>query len=195
MLLIGIVYGAWSGNISAVSDAVLDSCVQAVELVISMAGIVAMWCGLMEIADNAGVVRLLSRWLRPVVLWLFPGLRGEEGEKAAEYITLNFIMNILGTGWSATGPGLMAMEELDKLNRKDRPDRADTASNEMCTFLVMNISSLQLIPVNIIAYRRAYGAVEPAAIVFPALIATGISTLVAIIFCKIMCVKKRWRKN
>ena len=70
----------------SVSDAVLDSSVQAVELVISMAGIVAMWCGIMEIADNAGIVKLLSRWLRPVVLWLFPGLRGEEGEKAAEYI-------------------------------------------------------------------------------------------------------------
>lgn len=187
MLLIGIVYGAWSGNMSAVSDAVLDSSVQAVELVISMAGIVAMWCGLMEIADNAGVVRLLSKGLRPVVLWLFPGLRGEEGEKAAEYITLNFIMNMLGTGWSATGPGLMAMEELDKLNRKRYPGSADTASNEMCTFLVLNISSLQLIPVNIIAFRRAYGAVEPAGIVVPALIATGISTLAAVIFCKFMC--------
>lgn len=187
MLLIGIVYGAWSGNMSAVSDAVLDSSVQAVELVISMAGIVAMWCGLMEIADNAGVVRLLSKGLRPVVLWLFPGLRGEEGEKAAEYITLNFIMNMLGTGWSATGPGLMAMEELNKLNWKRCPGSEDVASNEMCTFLVMNISSLQLIPVNIIAYRRAYGAVEPAGIVVPALIATGISTLAAVIFCKVMC--------
>lgn len=187
MLLIGIVYGAWSGNMSAVSDAVLDSSVQAVELVISMAGIVAMWCGLMEIADNAGVVRLLSKGLRPVVLWLFPGLRGEEGEKAAEYITLNFIMNMLGTGWSATGPGLMAMEELNKLNRKRGSGSEDVASNEMCTFLVMNISSLQLIPVNIIAYRRAYGAVEPAGIVVPALIATGISTLAAVIFCKVMC--------
>ena len=86
MLIVGIIYGAWSGNMSAVSDAVLDSSVQAVELVISMAGIVAMWCGIMEIADNAGIVKLLTRWLRPVVLWLFPGLRGEEGEKAAEYI-------------------------------------------------------------------------------------------------------------
>ena len=67
MIIAGIIYGAWSGNMSAVSDAVLDSSVQAVELVISMAGIVAMWCGIMEIADNAGIVKLLSRWLRPVV--------------------------------------------------------------------------------------------------------------------------------
>ena len=165
MLLIGIVYGAWSGNLAAVSDAVLDSAAQAVSLAISMSGIVAMWCGLMEIADNAGVVRLLSRWMHPVILWLFPGLRREDGEKAVEYITMNFIMNMLGTGWSATGPGLMAMEELDKIRTDKR-----AASNEMCTFLVLNISSLQLVPVNIIAYRRAYGAVAPAAIIIPAAI-------------------------
>lgn len=187
MLLVGIIYGAWSGNISEVSTAVLDSSVQAVELVISMAGVVALWCGLMEIADNAGIVKLLSKGLRPVVLWLFPGLRREKGEKAVEYITLNFIMNMLGTGWSATGPVLMAMEELNRLKCSDSQVNVDTASDEMCTFLVMNISSLQLIPVNIIAYRRAYGAVEPAKIVIPALIATSISTVAAVIFCKIMC--------
>ena len=187
MLLVGIIYGAWSGNISEVSTAVLDSSVQAVELVISMAGVVALWCGLMEIADNAGIVKLLSKGLRPVVLWLFPGLRREEGEKAVEYITLNFIMNMLGTGWSATGPGLMAMEELNRLKCSDSQVNVDTASDEMCTFLVMNISSLQLIPVNIIAYRRAYGSVEPEKIVIPALIATSISTVAAVIFCKIMC--------
>ena len=186
MLLVGIIYGAWSGNISEVSTAVLDSSVQAVELVISMAGVVALWCGLMEIADNAGIVKLLSKGLRPVVLWLFPGLRREKGEKAVEYITLNFIMNMLGTGWSATGPGLMAMEELNRLKCSDSQINVDTASDEMCTFLVMNISSLQLIPVNIIAYRRAYGSVEPAKIVIPALIATSISTVAAVIFCKIM---------
>ena len=185
MLLIGIVYGVWSGNLSAVSNAVLDSAAQAVNLAISMSGIVALWCGLMEIADKAGVVKLLSKGMRPLILWLFPRLRREDGEKAAEYITLNFIMNILGTGWSATGPGLMAMEELDKIRVDKR-----AASDEMCTFLVLNISSLQLIPVNIIAYRSAYGAVAPAAIIIPALITTGISTMAAIVFCKLMCLRK-----
>ncbi len=185
MLLIGIVYGVWSGNLSAVSDAVLDSAAQAVSLTISMSGIVALWCGLMEIADKAGVVKLLSKGMRPVILWLFPRLRSEDGEKAVEYITLNFIMNMLGTGWSATGPGLMAMQELDKI----RTDRR-AASDEMCTFLVLNISSLQLIPVNIIAYRSAYGSVAPAAIIIPALIATGISTAAAVVFCKLMCLRR-----
>lgn len=185
MLLIGIVYGVWSGNLAAVSDAVLDSAAQAVSLTISMSGIVALWCGLMEIADKAGVVKLLSKGMRPVILWLFPRLRSDDGEKAVEYITLNFIMNMLGTGWSATGPGLMAMQELDKI----RTDRR-AASDEMCTFLVLNISSLQLIPVNIIAYRSAYGSVAPAAIIIPALIATGISTAAAVVFCKLMCLRR-----
>lgn len=185
MLLIGIVYGVWSGNLTAVSNAVLDSAAQAVNLAISMSGIVALWCGLMEIADKAGVVKVLSKCMRPVILWLFPRLRSEDGEKAVEYITLNFIMNMLGTGWSATGPGLMAMQELDKI----RTDRR-AASDEMCTFLVLNISSLQLIPVNIIAYRSAYGSVAPAAIIIPALIATGISTAAAVVFCKLMCLRR-----
>lgn len=213
MLLSGIAYGAWSGNLAEVSNAILDSSAQAVSLVISMAGVVALWCGLMEIAEEAGIVRMLSRLLRPIIGWLFPRLKCKEGEKAMEYITLNFIMNILGTGWSATGPGLMAMEELAGINgasqesdnRKVNVDGAvndnkavnanrdvdekitvkdKKASDEMCTFLVMNISSLQLIPVNIIAYRSAYGAVAPTAIILPALCATGISTLAALIFCK-----------
>ena len=213
MLLSGIAYGAWSGNLVEVSNAILDSSAQAVSLVISMAGVVALWCGLMEIAEEAGIVRMLSGLLRPIIGWLFPRLKCKEGEKAMEYITLNFIMNILGTGWSATGPGLMAMEELAGINgasqesdnRKVNVDGAvndnkaananravdekitvkdKKASDEMCTFLVMNISSLQLIPVNIIAYRSAYGAVAPTAIILPALCATGISTLAALVFCK-----------
>ena len=79
----------------------------------------------------------------------------------------------------------MAMEELDKIRVDKR-----AASDEMCTFLVLNISSLQLIPVNIIAYRSAYGAVAPAAIIIPALITTGISTMAAVVFCKLMCLRK-----
>ena len=201
MLLSGVAYGAWSGNITEVSNAILDSSAQAVSLAISMAGVVALWCGLMEIAEKAGIVRMLSNFLRPVIGWLFPRLKCKDGEKAMEYITLNFIMNILGTGWSATGPGLMAMEELAVISSKSEERATGTvnakktrnkkitlndnmASDEMCTFLVMNISSLQLIPVNIIAYRSAYGAVAPTAIILPALCATGISTAAALIFCK-----------
>ena len=104
------------------------------------------------------------------------------------------ISNFLGLGWAATPAGLKAMEDLAQLEEKRRQTGylknvpKDTASNEMCTFLILNISSLQLIPVNIIAYRSQYGSVNPAAVVGPGLIATICSTAAAIIFCKL---KKR----
>lgn len=100
------------------------------------------------------------------------------------------IANILGLGWAATPAGLKAMEELKKVEEERRKGGAvrqeGTASNEMCTFLIINISSLQLIPMNMIAYRSQYGSVNPTAIVGPALAATFISTVVAVIFCRIM---------
>lgn len=185
MILIGIIYGIINGRLTDVSNAILDCSGQAITLAISMSGIVAMWCGLMENANKAGVVRLLSKLMSPVINWLFPDLTGEHGEKAKEYITLNFILNMLGTGWSATGPGLLAMKELQECNLQNDNNR-NTASNEMCTFIILNISSLQLIPINIIAYRTAYGSVNPSAIIIPGLIATTISTLTGIIICRIV---------
>lgn len=109
------------------------------------------------------------------------------------------IANILGLGWAATPAGLKAMDGLAELEReRGNPEYQDkkrllggvskgrTASNEMCTFLIINISSLQLIPVNIIAYRSQYGSVNPAAIVGAAIVATSISTLAGIIYAKLM---------
>ena len=111
-------------------------------------------------------------------------------------ITTNIIANILGLGWAATPAGLKAMEELSSkpVEQKGGNLPAYVATDEMCTFLVVNISSLQLIPVNIIAYRSQYGSANPAAIVGPAIIATTISTLVGVIWCKIKC-KGRIRNN
>ena len=106
--------------------------------------------------------------------------------------------NVLGLGWAATPAGLRAMEELSKLEEDRRKGRLPgpvrkkgIASNEMCTFLILNISSLQLIPVNVIAYRSQYGSVNPAAIVGPGIAATAVSTLVAVVFCKIIDGKRR----
>lgn len=106
--------------------------------------------------------------------------------------------NVLGLGWAATPAGLKAMDELSKLEDDRRQGRLPgparkkgIASNEMCTFLIINISSLQLIPVNVIAYRSQYGSVNPAAIVGPGIVATAVSTLVAVIFCKMMDGKRR----
>ena len=134
---------------------------------------------------------MASARMRPLLRFLFPGL--PRGHKAEAYISANFIANFLGLGWAATPAGLKAMEELGKLEDDRRNGkvsgierRKGIASNEMCTFLIINISSLQLIPVNVIAYRSQYGSPNPAAIVGAGIAATAVSTGVAVIFCKLM---------
>lgn len=184
MLLIGIVYGAATGRMNEVTDAALSSAKEAVSLCITMAGIVAMWVGIMEIAKSSGLVERLTRKMRPLLGFLFPDVPGEH--RAMEFISANMIANFLGLGWAATPFGLKAMEELAKLEKQRKSVSPGTASNAMCTFLILNISSLQLIPVNIIAYRSQYGSVNPTAIVGPGIVATAVSTVVAVVFCKVM---------
>ncbi len=185
MIIAGIIFGLFSGKMPAVTNGALDSAKEAVDLCIMMMGIMSMWVGLMEIAIKAGIVETASRKMRSVIRFLFPGV--PNGHPAEKYIATNMIANILGLGWAATPAGLMAMKHLQELN----PNRdKSVASNEMCTFLILNISSLQLIPMNIIAYRSQYGSVNPAGIVGAGIVATTISTLVAVLFCKAMNRKK-----
>ncbi|MBQ9140904.1 MAG: nucleoside recognition protein [Lachnospiraceae bacterium] len=194
MILVGIVYALLTGNISAVTDAALDSAGEGISLCITMAGVMALWMGLMEIGQEAGLVQSMTRGLRPFLNYLFP--RIPKGHKALEYIATNMVANILGLGWACTPAGLKAMEELAKLEQergnpeylKEAGERS--ASDEMCTFLIINISSIQLIPVNIIAYRSQYGSVNPAGIVAPAIVATVVSALSGVIYCMV----KNWRK-
>lgn len=198
MILIGLGYGIVTGQVEALSNAAIDSAGEAVTLAVTMLGIMAMWTGLMEVAKQAGIMERMTRGLRPVLRFLFP--RIPKGHKANEYIAANIIANVLGLGWAATPMGLKAMKELAALERERiagergvAPDDVEIkkASDEMCTFLVINISSLQLIPVSVIAYRAQYGAVNPAAIVLPGLIATLASTFAAILFCRLMNKKGR----
>lgn len=200
MLIIGIVFGVITGNTQGITDAVLESSKEAVTLGISMLGIVAFWTGLMEVAGEAGVIAGLTSAIAPFMRFLFP--RIPKGHRAFDSLSANFVANILGLGWAATPAGLRAMSDLEQLERErgnreyieeevsgnaqGHMLRARTASNEMCTFLVMNISSLQLIPVNIIAYRSQYGSANPAAVIAPAIVATFFSTVVAVIYCKVM---------
>lgn len=192
MILIGVVYGALTGRMEAVTEAALESAKEAVTLCITMVGVMSLWVGLMEIATQAGIIAKLNRLLDPVLSFLFPEIPKQH--KAREYISTNIIANILGLGWACTPAGLKAMEELKELHiqncKRKYPlqweERATCASKEMCIFLVINISSLQLIPVNMIAYRSQYGSLKPAAIIAPAILATTISTVVGVIFALIM---------
>lgn len=189
------------------TEAALDSAKEAVTLCITMAGVMALWVGLMEIAQKSGIIRQATRKIQPFVSFMFPEI--PRNHRAREYISTNIIANIFGLGWAATPAGLKAMEALEELEEERRsgeipgeggrrgriPGQGNrsmaavpkgTASNEMCTFLIINISSLQLIPVNLIAYRSQYGSVNPAAIVGPAIVATAVSTVAAVVFCKVV---------
>lgn len=190
MIIIGIIYAAFTGNLEAVTDAAIQSAQDAVTLCITMMGVMSMWVGLMEIAKEAGIVDRLTRLIGPALHFLFPGV--PRRSRAEEFISLNVIANVLGLGWAATPAGLNAMKELDELRAKQgRP--TGVATNEMCNFLILNISSLQLIPVNLIAYRSSYGSENPASIIAPAILATTFSTIVAIIF--ILCINSIKRKS
>lgn len=207
MIAVGILYGAFTGNIEAVSNAALDSAREAVDLCITMIGVMGLWVGLMEIAKDSGLIRRMTRGIQPFVSFMFPRLPKDHA--AREYISANLIANILGLGWACTPAGLKAMEALQELNEEECARNqglrgvADTgcagrpgfdpkvASNEMCTFLILNISSLQLIPVSVIAYRSQYGSVNPTAVVGPGILATLVSTLAGIAFCRLMDRKRR----
>ncbi len=190
MILLAVVYAAFTGRMSDVTNAALNSAGEAISLCLTMAGVVALWMGLMEIAKKAGLIERLTKGISPFLTFLFP--RIPKSHPAREYIATNIIANVLGLGWACTPAGLRAMEELAKLEReRGTPGYGEgaaaqrSASNEMCSFLILNISSLQLIPVNMIAYRSQYGSVKPTAIIAPAIAATLFSSVVAILYCKL----------
>lgn len=202
MLVIGILWGAFHGNMAAVTDGALESTKEAVTLCMTMLGIMSFWCGILKIGEKSGLIEVMTGKMRPVIHFLFPNI--PENHPAAAHISTNMIANMLGLGWAATPAGLKAMEELEQLEetRRGIEKNADvnvkkitnkrwisavprgTANDEMCTFLVINISSLQLIPINMITYRSQYGSINPSAVVGPAIVATTVSTLAGVLFCK-----------
>lgn len=175
MLLAGIIVAAFTGRTGEVGTAAIDSSKEAVTLCIAMLGVMSMWTGIMNIAKKAGLIDAMTRALRPVLRFLFPDIPADH--IANEYIAANIIANVLGLGWAATPYGLKAMEQMKELNHG-----RNVASADMCTFLIINISSLQLIPVNIIAYRSQYGSVSPTSIIGMGMVATLISTAAGVLF-------------
>lgn len=196
MILIGVVYGVCTGQVDQITVGALEGAGDAVTLCVTMAGVVALWMGIMEIAKQAGLITGLARGISPFLDMMFP--RIPKGHEAREYIATNLIANVLGLGWACTPAGLKAMEALARLEAergragyRPAPEAPRAASNEMCTFLILNISSLQLISVNMIAYRSKYGSLNPTETIGPSIVATICSTLVAILYCKLKDRKQR----
>lgn len=193
MIAGGIFFAAFHGTMGQITESFISSSTEAVNLCIFMLGVIGVWNGMMEIAVKSGLTKKIAKTMYPFIHWLFPDIPPRH--KANEYIAANMAANILGLGWAATPAGLKAMRELQKLE-----EGGGRASDMMCAFLVLNISSLQLVPINMIAYRSQYGSVNPAAVVLPAICATMISTIAGIVFIKIMEItryngKKYNRKN
>ena len=193
MIAGGIFFAAFHGTMGQITESFISSSTEAVNLCIFMLGVIGVWNGMMEIAVKSGLMKKIAKTMYPFIHWLFPDIPPRH--KANEYIAANMAANILGLGWAATPAGLKAMQELQKLE-----EGGGRASDMMCAFLVLNISSLQLVPINMIAYRSQYGSVNPAAVVLPAICATMISTIAGIVFIKTIEItryngKKYNRKN
>lgn len=187
LILIGIATAVFTNNIVNISENIISSAGEAVSLLILMAGVVSMWSGFLAIAEDSGLTKHLAVKMKPLLHFLFPNI--PDGHPAADYISANFIANILGLGWACTPTGLEAMKalnELDAAHKSEHISPPDTASDEMCTFLILNISSLQLIPMNLIAYRSQYGSAAPMAVIAPGLITTMMTTILAVILCKLL---------
>lgn len=179
MILIGIVSAAFTGHMADVTNGAISSAKEAVSTGLTMLGVISLWTGLMKIGEKAGIISDMCRKINPFLSRLFPSV--PKDSKAMEYISTNVIANFLGLGWASTPAGLKAMEELQKHN--PHKERATTA---MCGFMIFNMSSLQLVSVNIIAYRTQYNSQAPSEIIGPGIATTLVSTITAIIFLKIM---------
>ena len=181
LVIIAIICSAVLGNTQNLSKALLESGASSIELILTMAGIVCLWSGIMKIAEESGFTRLIARLFSPVLRPLFPRLN--KNSPAFKNITMNISANILGLGNAATPFGLKAMKELHTLNNK-----SDTASDEMIIFVVMNTASMQILPTTIASLRQAYGSAEPFGIIVPvwisSILSLAVGLLIAVTFCK-----------
>jgi spore maturation protein SpmA len=178
LMLGAVLLGGATGQMKEVTTAAFEACKTAVmTIALPLAGVMALWLGIMRLAEKSGLMHVIARVLRPLMTRLFPEVPADH--PAMGSMIMNMAANMLGLANAATPLGLRAMQDLEKLN-----PRPGTASNAMCTFLAINTSSIQLIPASAVAILAAAGSVQPTAIIGTALIATIISTGVAIFVVK-----------
>ncbi len=184
MMLIAFVCAIFCNNMELLSASVMKGSSSAVELLISIAGIICFWSGMMEIAEKSGVTKGLSKLFSPILSKIFKNVPADSS--AMGYISLNISANLLGLGNAATPLGLSAMKELRKLNH----DKA-TASDDMLLFVVLNTASLQLVPATLCAYRQSYGSKAPFEIIPAVWLTSSLALLVAVTVAKTLSIKSR----
>lgn len=179
MILFATIVAAYNGTMAELTEAVFDSAQDAIELAIGLIGALALWLGIMKVVEVAGLMQIIARGLRPIMVRLFPEVPPDHPAMSA--MILNMAANALGLGNAATPMGLKAMAELNKLNPVP-----GAATNAMCLFLAINTSSLTLLPISAISVRASAGASNPGAIILPSIIATACSTAIAIVMSKFL---------
>lgn len=188
LLASGIIVAAFNGNIEIVTEAALGAAKGAVEVCFDLVGIMALWLGIMRIAEHGGLVQSLARLMKPITVKLFPSVPSDHPAMGA--IILNLSANMLGLGNAATPFGMKAMQELQKLN-----GGSQEASAAMCTFLALNTSCITLIPATIIGVRVSFGSANPTEIVGPCIFATAIAMTIAVSLDYWFRTRSRWGRS
>lgn len=183
MILISIAFSFIKGNVSETINAGFTGAANAIEVLLSFAGVMCLWTGLLKAAEFSGISEFVKKILSPVIKFLFPRL--DKKSKASEFISLNITANLLGMGNGATPMGIKAMKELDKGD--------STPTDEMCMFIVLNTTAFSLIPTSVLALRSGFGSENPFSVIVPMWITSGTALLVSVLCVKILC--EFWRKK
>lgn len=174
IVIISVICSIVLGNTDVMSSAFIDSAASAIELIITLAGVICLWSGIMRIASKSGMTEIFAKIFSPLLRPVFPHL--DKNSEAFKAITMNLTANLLGLGNTATPLGLKAMRELQKINNNSL-----TASNEMVIFVVMNTASMQLLPTMLATLRQSHGSENPFEIIAPVWISSGCALAVALI--------------
>ncbi len=169
-IIISFSYAIFSGNLEKLNSSIFESTNEAIKLSISLLGTICLWNGIMQIANNTSIVTKLTKFLNPIIKFLFPDLK--DNFKIQKEISMNIIANILGLGNAATPLGLKAMKSLQTENKSK-----STLSNSMMMLIVLNTASIQLIPTTVIAIRNSLGSENPTSILFPVWVATIVAAV------------------
>ena len=185
LIIVGICYGILTGNIEQTNTTIMDSTKISLDMLLKIFPVIALWMGLMKIAEKSGLLTKLSNKLSPLLSRLFPEI--PKGHESFILIASNIIANLFGLGSAATPFGLKAMESLQKLNKNK-----SVATNSMITFLVINTSGLTIVPTTIISLRMMHGSVQPSSIVFACILSTLVATIGGLIIDKILARRSKY---